>query len=377
MPSRNRTAYRRLACAAGLSLIFGAGLILAHPDTLDGEAFGALINTNTTSVVKGPLAALPPDGGMAAVESADLTVANILSTDMLRAITTGAIGQVWSATQSLSTVEDVNILDGLITAKLVVPISSSTSDGFSASSNAAGSTIVDLVVGGVPVAPNIAPNTTMALPGVGYVVLNEQVGSGDGQGNSSLTVNMIHVVLQDVLTGAKTGDIVVGSATSGVVTTGVVPAHVFPSGPCVFYTGGGRLDADPALSRQDFATFGFNATTRNSPEGCGPRGQLQYIDHYDKLNIHGTSADIFEDDGFCVRFAGEARVKRGGEDLGTFPYRVTACDIAEPGVGIDRFGLAIDGFYDSANGAGSPTECPTCGRKHPILTGGNIQRHTH
>jgi len=29
-------------------------------------------------------------------------------------------------------------------------------------------------------------------------------------------VNMIHVVLQDALTGAKTGEIVVGSATSSV-----------------------------------------------------------------------------------------------------------------------------------------------------------------
>jgi hypothetical protein len=60
----------------------------------------------------------------------------------------------------------------------------------------------------------VAPNTQLALPGVGYVVLNEQTVSGDGVTTTGITVNMIHVVLQDALTGAKTGEIVVGSATS-------------------------------------------------------------------------------------------------------------------------------------------------------------------
>jgi len=54
----------------------------------------------------------------------------------------------------------------------------------------------------------------MALPGVGYVVLNEQVPTGDGVHTSGLTVNLVHVVLQNALTGTQTGEIVLGSATS-------------------------------------------------------------------------------------------------------------------------------------------------------------------
>src|SRR2546423_444453 len=51
------------------------------------------------------------------------------------------------------------------------------------------------------------------LPGVGYVVLNEQIATVGG-----ITVNMIHVVLQQqVLFGYQTtGDIIVGSASSSV-----------------------------------------------------------------------------------------------------------------------------------------------------------------
>ncbi|HMG17372.1 MAG TPA: choice-of-anchor P family protein, partial [Gemmatimonadales bacterium] len=67
-------------------------------------------------------------------------------------------------------------------------------------------------------------NTRMTLPGVGYVLLNEQRPSGDGVTTSGMTVNMIHVVLQEPvlgllgqITGYRTvGNIVVGSATSSV-----------------------------------------------------------------------------------------------------------------------------------------------------------------
>src|SRR2546427_507414 len=57
-----------------------------------------------------------------------------------------------------------------------------------------------------------APNTRVSLPGVGYVVLNEQIASG----GAGITVNMIHVVLQNALTGLTTGEIIVASAFSSV-----------------------------------------------------------------------------------------------------------------------------------------------------------------
>jgi len=78
----------------------------------------------------------------------------------------------------------------------------------------------------------IAPNMNISLPGVGYVVLNEQVPSGDGVSSSGLTVNMIHVYLQNLVGGIlnpltgqiiggtlqTTGEIIVGSATSRVAS---------------------------------------------------------------------------------------------------------------------------------------------------------------
>jgi len=59
-----------------------------------------------------------------------------------------------------------------------------------------------------------AADTRVELPGVGYVVRNEQISNGDGVHSTSLTVNMIHVYLVDPQTRASVGEIVVGAATS-------------------------------------------------------------------------------------------------------------------------------------------------------------------
>lgn len=370
MHPRTPALYWTLAYAACLIVIFGLGQAEAQ-DSVSGEAYGVSVNAAGTTVPKTPDAVLPPGGGMTQAEAAGISVPNLVGTDALSALSTGAIG----GAVSLSTVKNVNLLDGLITAKLVVPISSSSADGGSAESDAAGSALVDLVVNGVPVEVT-APNTTIDIPGVGTVILNEQVPSGDGTSSSGLVVNMIHVVLKDPLTGTKTGDIVVGSAASGVSLSPFVGAHVLPPGACLFYTGGGRLDPTVPLSRQDFGTFGFNATTRNSPGGCGPAGQVEYHDHHYDIDIHGTSADIDSFDDFCAHFTGSARVRQGNTDLGTFTYRALACDFGEPGnapKGTDTFEINIDGVYCS-NASCAPG---INGLKNPVLTGGNIQRHVH
>src|SRR5439155_2455207 len=108
---------------------------------------------------------------------------------------------------------------------------SSTSSGAQATSNALGSTLADLVVNGARLTSGdatVAPTTRMTLPGVGYVVLNEQRPTGDGVHSSGLTVNLIHVYQQSLTGGGctplgclpgvltTTGQILVGSAASAV-----------------------------------------------------------------------------------------------------------------------------------------------------------------
>ena len=180
-----------------------------------GQAYGASVKTATATLDESPLASLPAGGGMGDAEMAGVDVASTLTANALSSVTTGVIGENAASAQSVAGLSDVNVLNGLVTAKAVVAIASSASNGASASSSHAGSTIVDLVVNGVSMGvAEPAPNTVIDVPGVGSVILNEQMPSGDGIQSSGLTVNMIHVVLKDALTGASTGDIVVGSAAS-------------------------------------------------------------------------------------------------------------------------------------------------------------------
>jgi hypothetical protein len=231
----NRLTALGLVC--GLS---AAVAVAGVAQSVAGQAYGAYANTPTGSISQSPLAVLPfisgTDGDMANAESASLSAGSALAADFLNSITSGAIGTQGdpsaAAAQSVSSLGNVNLLGGLITASGVVATVSSTRTASGAVSNANGSTITDLAIAGVGSlsgdAP-VAPNTNISLPGVGYVVLNEQIPSGDGVTSSGLTVNMIHVYLQSLTGGGcvpllgclpgtltTTGEIIVGSASSAV-----------------------------------------------------------------------------------------------------------------------------------------------------------------
>jgi hypothetical protein len=159
---------------------------------------------------------------------------------------------------------------------------------------------------------------------------------------------MIHVRLNDPLTGLLRSEIIVSSAHCDVNFS---PA---PKAGPLFMTGGGRLGTG-----RDIATFGFHAGVRNGT----PTGGLQYIDHKLGMNLHATSitsVSVIEGT-TCITASGTARVN--GVDGYKFTVR-SACDNGEPGVGVDTFDITVvdkngNQFY-ARSGA---------------LTGGNLQLH--
>ena len=192
-----------------LSLVAGA----LHAQTpVSGQALGAAVRTPATNLQSGQVT-LPSGGGFVSADVDALSALEV-SVDALTTMTSGAMDTQASTAQSTAHLENVNVLNRLITAETVIAVTSSWVSG-TAGWNAEGSSFTNLVVNGVPLGSGDylpAPNTRVDLPGVGYVVLNEQVPSGA----SGITVNMIHIVLQDTLTGLTTGEIVVASASSSV-----------------------------------------------------------------------------------------------------------------------------------------------------------------
>jgi hypothetical protein len=174
--------------------------------TATGQSYGVGVTTALVNQMVAQ-AVLPAGEMLAQNQVSDATVPGLVTAQSIFAIVNGG-GTDGSDAVSSVTLGAVDVLNGLITADGVVAIATSTVGDV----NAEGSSLANLVVNGVQV-DNPAPNTQMSLPGVGYVVLNEQIPTSGG-----MTVNMIHVVLQSTVLGIPrtTGNIIVGSATSSV-----------------------------------------------------------------------------------------------------------------------------------------------------------------
>jgi hypothetical protein len=181
--------------------------------SVSGQGSAATVRTLTSGSQTFASVTLPPGGGTNNADVDAASVPTMLSANDLTSITTGQVDQTLVSSTTSAEATDVNVLNGLITAKTVLAVATSYADGTVARSESSGSVLLAVVMNGVSygdVTP--APNTRVALPGLGYVVFNEQTPTGDGLHNAGLTINMIHVYLTDPVTGASIGNIVVGTA---------------------------------------------------------------------------------------------------------------------------------------------------------------------
>src|SRR5439155_24446045 len=152
----------------------------AQSGTLSARGVAATVTT-----AMGPQqfasALLPSSGGMADSALPSLAVPSTLSAEGLASITSGQLDQARVSATTTAEAAKVSVLDGLITADAVLAVATSYANGVVATREASGSALVGLVVNGLSYgdAPP-APNTRLDLPGVGYVVLNERIRTGDG-----------------------------------------------------------------------------------------------------------------------------------------------------------------------------------------------------
>jgi hypothetical protein len=119
--------------------------------------------------------------------------------------------------QNTSTVTGLSAFDGFITADAIKAVANTSANATTINSTPAGSQFVNLKIGNRTFGADVAPNTTVNLPGVGHVVLKSVKKGGDGQNFSRITVDMLTVVVtQNNDFGLPVGSrIVVAHAVSG------------------------------------------------------------------------------------------------------------------------------------------------------------------
>jgi len=107
-----------------------------------------------------------------------------------------------------------------VSATAIISQANSASGGGKSSSDARGTTLLGLSVGGMTVGDNPPPNTTILVSGIGSVTLNEQTCDGggvppcSGTTSSGIRVRAIHVIVDNPnATGVPQGaHVIVGEA---------------------------------------------------------------------------------------------------------------------------------------------------------------------
>jgi hypothetical protein len=232
-------AVMRRSRSPGLSLVLAALVATAFshqaaaaslPGSFRGDAYG----TNSTITV-GPIAAslgktallpCPCQGTNGATQQNNITSLSVgpggvilkagavTSTVYARKTTTNT-----AQVSNTSTITGLNLFGGLVTATAVKAVASVNATASQLNGNSTGSVFTNLVIDGNPISVNPAPGTTITLPGIATIKLNNVVVTGNHTKQRNVTVEMLRIELLPgnsfgLPAGAK---IVVAHAVAGYV----------------------------------------------------------------------------------------------------------------------------------------------------------------
>jgi hypothetical protein len=193
---------------------------------LGGHAYAAQALT-TTNLIKNrvgraALVVLGCEGTSGKVRTNNVNSLDVGQTLSSGTGTTSAYGKqlaTGGVARTTATVEDLSLLSGLITADAVKAVAQDKVRGGNRTSSTEGSRFVNLKVGETSVAIEPAPNTRLPLPGIGYVIVNEQQVPSSPTSAVRVKVNGLRVVIRkDNILGLPVGtQIVVANAEATAV----------------------------------------------------------------------------------------------------------------------------------------------------------------
>jgi hypothetical protein len=198
------------------------------PDqTLSGHAFVASAATESSLVpTTVGFVSIPPNGGLDHQNIEEVEIPGAASAGASQSESSGTLTTDTSTAASFAQAAGVCLLPSPtgcgISATVVKSKSNSAASATGASSNGNGTELLGLVVPGTPVSAAPDPNTVIELPGIGFVILNEQFCDNQGtlagncsdgtvSGHAGLTVRSIRLVVTVPTNplGLRTGQVIV------------------------------------------------------------------------------------------------------------------------------------------------------------------------
>ncbi len=226
---------RKTLLVAGISLM--AGGFIAWPAAASGKkeigfeagAYGTRVEL--LGVVKSGPSAAAGIGGGGCTTKTGVTDKNTLATlNVSPLLKTGAIDNSAAsrkthtgvAATASSRIAHVSLLKGLIRATAVKAVATTARNSSTGaySNSARGTKFVDLVIAGHHIKVTPKPNTRISLPGIGYVILNQQ-SPANSYKTQGFKVEGIHVIVTARNKRAKIGTQVVVAAAGSALTAPV------------------------------------------------------------------------------------------------------------------------------------------------------------
>lgn len=206
-------------------------LTLAAPSSMaavrvGGEAYGLAVGAPAVGVPGAAYVQLPAEGGRVTADSpgAGYGLGNAAgSTSQITTVSEGDLGA--GSVTSTANVLDGELLGGVVRVHDVRIVA--TAGG---ARPAASVTFGSLIVAGISY-PNPQPNTRVVVPGVGVVILNEQLVGGDGAGVSAIIVRAVRLqITEPSLFDLQQGtELILAHAAAGVPD--VIATRPVASGP--------------------------------------------------------------------------------------------------------------------------------------------------
>jgi hypothetical protein len=161
---------------------------------LRGYAYATNVDLGDV-VVSGPsaLVTLPcpgTDGAVLTNSIDELSVPPVLSTGLAVTTAKGTVSPTLSTGKTTAAIFGINLVGGLITADVVKAVAIVKNNGTTVTVSDQGTKFVNLVVNGIPIVGEVAPNTVLDLPGVGTLWLRRTVEDAD-----TIEVTMIQLTL--------------------------------------------------------------------------------------------------------------------------------------------------------------------------------------
>ena len=202
------TSSNKLGIAVGTNVVVSqavSGLSGPVAGVLSGYAYGSQVDVGTVATSGASFVAFLPclgtGGAVRTNTGAGVTLGTALKTGTITNTVKGTLTASSATGETTSTVQSVDLLNGLVKASVIKAGARSYTSGSTFAYSDLGSSFGSLTVAGHPeIGPKVAPNTRVDLPGIGTLYLHRVVKS-----SRSVTVIMIQLVLSHPTNGLPAG----------------------------------------------------------------------------------------------------------------------------------------------------------------------------